>query len=302
MSELQQTWIAILGEHALPLAAFVGLSLALAFVLRLANVFLSVYEDPRIAAVAEMLPRNNCGACGFAGCRPFAEALVAGKAQPAGCTVSAPAERERIADYLNVAVGEQEKRVARLACAGGSNAALLRARYQGLKSCMAAEQVAGGGKGCAWGCLGLGDCEASCDFEAITMQADALPRVDPALCTACGDCVVACPRDLFSLQPVSHRLQVRCMSELAGDPVLEECAVGCTACEKCVHDAPSGLLEMRNNLPVVDYSRNDLATRDIIERCPTGAIVWYVNDGDAVIGREAPPVHRRAPLPIRPLR
>ena len=301
MSELQQTMNAIFGEHALPLIVFVGLSLALAFILRLANLFLSVYEDPRIAAVTEMLPRNNCGACGFAGCRPFAEALVAGAAQPAGCTVSAPDERERIASYLNVVVGEQEKRVARLACAGGTNAASLRARYHGLESCGAAEQVAGGGKGCAWGCLGLGDCESSCDFEAITMQADSLPRVDPALCTACGDCVVACPRDLFSLQPVSHRLQVRCMSQLAGDPVLEECAVGCTACEKCVHDAAAGLLQMKKNLPVVDYSRNHLAGREAIERCPTGAIVWYVNDGDAVIGREARPVHRRAPLPVQPI-
>ena len=36
-----------------------------------------VYEDPRIDQVQEILPASNCGGCGFAGCRNFAEALVA---------------------------------------------------------------------------------------------------------------------------------------------------------------------------------------------------------------------------------
>ena len=35
-----------------------------------------VYEDPRIDQVEEALPAANCGGCGFAGCRNFAEALV----------------------------------------------------------------------------------------------------------------------------------------------------------------------------------------------------------------------------------
>ena len=56
-----------------------------------------------------------------------------------------------------------------------------RARYDGLSSCRAAAQVAGGGKGCFWGCLGLADCEEACDFDAIRMDAHSLPVVDEAL-------------------------------------------------------------------------------------------------------------------------
>ena len=35
-----------------------------------------VYEDPRIDDVEEVLPSANCGGCGYAGCRAFAEGLV----------------------------------------------------------------------------------------------------------------------------------------------------------------------------------------------------------------------------------
>ena len=104
------------------------------------------------------------------------------------------------------------------------------------------------------------------------MSAHGLPIVDEDACTACGDCVVACPKDLFSIHPASHRLWVACRSLEAGDGLLDDCEVACTACARCAQDAP-GLIEMRDNLAVVDYSRPH-QTRDPIERCPTGAIVW----------------------------
>ncbi|MBT8494569.1 MAG: 4Fe-4S binding protein, partial [Deltaproteobacteria bacterium] len=95
--------------------------------------------------------------------------------------------------------------------------------------------------------------------------------VDEELCTACGDCVDACPKDLFSIHPTSSKLWVACASHEAGDEILEDCEVACTACGRCAADAPS-IVTMRGNLPVVDYQRR--ADRAAIERCPTGAIVW----------------------------
>jgi len=249
-----------------------GLTLLLASALVLANRKLYVQEDPRIDIVEEMLPHANCGACGFPGCRPFAEALVQGDALPGKCTVGSENDRAGIATFLGVDVGAQEKVVARLACAGGTNVARNRARYQGLMTCRAAAQVAGGGKSCFWGCLGLSDCFDACDFDAIRMNEHALPIVDEAKCTACGDCVDACPKDLFSLQAASRRLWVACKSQESGDEMLEDCEVGCTACGRCAMDAP-GLITMQNALPVVDYGKNH-QTRLPIERCPTGSIVW----------------------------
>jgi Na+-translocating ferredoxin:NAD+ oxidoreductase RNF subunit RnfB len=274
------------------IAALGGLTLILAAILIVANKKLYVYEDPRIDKVEDMLPHANCGACGYPGCRPFAEALVQQKALPGKCTVSTDQGRQSIAQFLGVALGAEEKQVARLACAGGTNVAINRARYIGIQSCQAAALVSGGGKGCFWGCLGHGDCEVVCDFDAITMDSHGLPVVDVDKCTACGDCVEACPKDLFSLQPISHRLWVACKNLEHGNAVLEDCQVACTACGKCAMDAPGELITMKNNLPQINYRENH-RTRVPIERCPTGAIVWLDDNGQAIKGKESKKVIRK---------
>jgi RnfABCDGE-type electron transport complex B subunit len=274
------------------LAALGSLTLVLALMLVTANKKLYVYEDPRIDAVDDMLPHANCGACGYPGCRPFAEALVAKEALPGKCTVSSDDGRAAIAAFLGVALGTEEKKVARLACAGGSNVALNRANYQGISSCQAAALVSGGGKACFWGCLGHGDCEKVCDFAAITMNEQGLPVVDTEKCTACGDCVDVCPKDLFSLQPMSHRLWVACKNLEHGEDILEACQVGCTACGKCAMDAPGELITMIHNLPVINYAENH-NTQIPIQRCPTGAIVWLDDHEGAIKGKESKKIIRK---------
>src|SRR5437868_6591566 len=81
----------------------------------------------------------------------------------------------------------------------------------------AAALISGGGKGCSWGCLGLADCMCVCNFDAIHMDAHGLPVVSESKCTACGDCVAICPKGLFELHAVSHRLWVACKNLLNGD-------------------------------------------------------------------------------------
>lgn len=270
-----------------------ALSFLFASLLVLAHRKLYVDEDPRIEAALHMLPGTNCGACGFPGCLGLAQALAEGSALPGKCTVMDDEQREDLAGMLGVDAGAEEKVVARLACAGGANVARNRAHYEGLPSCRAAALVAGGGKACFWGCLGLGDCEVSCDFDAIVMNEHGLPVVIEDACTACGDCVDACPKDLFELHPVSHRLWVACRNREKGDAVLADCAVACDACGKCAVDAPAGVITMVDNLPVVDYARNH-AVRAAIERCPTGAIVWFDGQAGPVTGRAARKVIRES--------
>lgn len=251
-----------------------GVGLVFATFIALAYWRLRVYEDPRIDVVASMLPGANCGACGMPGCRGFAEQLVEGKVKPAGCNVIDEGGAAAIATYLGVDAGEANRRVARLLCAGGSDVAVQQAEYRGLRSCAAAAAVAGGGKACAWGCLGFGDCGVACEFGAITMLPNGLPRVDLALCTACGDCVDACPKGLFQIVPLDQKLLVQCRSLIEGDGVLESCRVACTTCGKCVADAAPGLVSIASGVAVVDYARNALADPAATRRCPTGAIVW----------------------------
>ena len=251
-----------------------GVGLFFGFVIALVNQRFRVWEDPRIVGVEEMLPATNCGACGQPGCRAFAEALVGGSEQPSGCTVMSEDDRHDVAGYLGVEAGEANKRVARLLCAGGKDEAHRKADYTGFGTCKAATAVAGGGKGCTWGCLGLADCERVCDQDAIYMNADELPVVIPELCTACNDCVETCPKDLFVLMPMEQKLIVQCLNLLHGDDAEDLCSAACNACTKCVADAAPGLIEMVDNLAVVDYEKNDLADPKAIERCPTGAIAW----------------------------
>jgi Na+-translocating ferredoxin:NAD+ oxidoreductase RNF subunit RnfB len=262
--------VAILGS-ALTLG---GVGVAFGALIAVAQRRFKVYEDPRIDAVATMLPNVNCGACGQAGCRAFAEALVGGKVQPAGCTVMAPDVVQAVAAYLGVDAGQANRRVARLLCAGGSDVSLQQAEYRGLARCSAAAVVAGGGKGCAWGCLGLADCAEACDFDAIFMGPTGLPVVIPEHCTACGDCVDACPRDLFVLMPVEQKLLVQCRSLLAGAAAEAVCRVACNGCGRCAADAAPGLISIVDGLAVIDYAKNAAAAPEAARRCPTGAIVW----------------------------
>lgn len=288
----------MISEYLIASAIMGGMGVVLAVVLAIADKKLYVYEDPRIDEVESLLPKANCGACGCAGCRSFAEKAVKGEIAPGRCTVNSPEGVAAVAALLQVEAGGEEKRVARLACAGGVHVAKQRARYAGLSSCRAAALVSGGGKACSWGCLGLADCARVCSFNAITMNPYGLPVVDDAKCTACGDCVAICPKHLFSLHVISHRLWVTCRNLLPGDVAESQCEVACTACGRCAADAPPGLITITHNLAVVNYSMNTLANQKPIERCPTGAIVWLDSKAGPVKGLEAKKITRKTPLPV----
>jgi len=261
-------------EMFVSIAFLAGLCAVLAIVLAVANRKLWVFEDPRIDHVADLLPGANCGACGLPGCRLFAERVVGGKIQPSQCPVGGPETARFIADFLGIEAGTMEKKVARLLCAGGDDVAIQIGEYDGFSSCRAAATVAGGFKGCTYGCLGLADCEVACTFDAIRMAPNGLPVVDFDACTACGDCVDACPKGLFEILAASHPLVVQCRSLLSGEAAERYCKVACTGCGICASDAPQGLIEMRNTLPVIDRSKPQMETEIATLRCPTGAIKW----------------------------
>jgi len=251
-----------------------GVGLFFGFLIAMANKKFYVWEDPRINEVEQLLPNSNCGACGQPGCRAFAEGLVNGKLQPSGCTVMGAEDINDVASYLGVDAGQASKRVARLLCAGGKDEAARNSDYAGLETCKAAAAIAGGGKACNWGCLGLGDCERACLLDAIFMNDDLLPVVIPDLCTACSDCVVACPKDLFQLMPIEQKLIVQCKNLLKGDAAEDLCSVACNTCNRCVADSEPGVIDIIDNLAVINYAMNELTSPKATERCPTGAIVW----------------------------
>jgi electron transport complex protein RnfB len=118
--------------------------------------------------------------------------------------------------------------------------------------------------------------------------------------------VLACPKDLFSVKPVDQHLWVACNNLEQGDEILNQCHVACTACGRCALDAPRGLITMENNLPHIHYEQGagvsivnseSMDNRKSIDRCPTGAIVWFDASGKAQRGASARHIARHAPLP-----
>jgi len=64
------------------------IALLAACLLYVVSLYFKVEEDPRIDLVTAVLPGANCGGCGFAGCRNFAEACVkAGNTEGLACPV-----------------------------------------------------------------------------------------------------------------------------------------------------------------------------------------------------------------------
>jgi Na+-translocating ferredoxin:NAD+ oxidoreductase RNF subunit RnfB len=284
----------MLNDVIIAIVILSGLGLIFATILAIAYRKFRVYEDPRIDAVEELLPGSNCGACSMPGCRAFAEKVIEGDIEVSRCTVSSPGGIEAIASYLGVDAGNVEKRVARLLCAGGKSETHNRASYKrGLSTCRGEAVVAGGPKDCNWGCLGLGDCDDVCDFDAIFMNDDDLPVVIPDKCTACGDCVDICPKNLFTIMPVSQKLIVQCRSLLEGTLATDRCTVACNACGKCAVDAAPDLIEISNGLAVIDYELNHLAGPEAVKRCPTNAIVWLNSDAQfATVESDVMPLGR----------
>lgn len=59
-----------------PTAIVTGMGLIAAVILTVASKLMYVPVDERVAAIREVLPGANCGACGFAGCDDYAAAFT----------------------------------------------------------------------------------------------------------------------------------------------------------------------------------------------------------------------------------
>jgi electron transport complex protein RnfB len=257
----------------LSLIAMGGLGLFFAAVLAFASEKLKVTEDPRIEEVFEALPGLNCGACGQAGCHDLAEKIVAqGSLEDLRCPPGGAETEEKIAEILGITAGPEIRKRAVVKCGGSKALAIERADYHGIRTCTAAELVAGGPKECEYGCLGFGDCEKACPFDAIHIKEDGLPHVDEAKCTACGLCVHACPRKIIELVPCGNRVVVACNSRDKGAVVRKACKVGCIACMICLKTCPEAY-RIEQNLAKVVYEKGDERARPALSKCPTKCIV-----------------------------
>ncbi|OIP83767.1 MAG: ferredoxin [Porphyromonadaceae bacterium CG2_30_38_12] len=236
-----------------------------------------VFEDVRIAQVEEALPAANCGGCGFPGCHGFANACVSAPSLDGLlCPVGGNQTMQKVAAIMGRTAVESAPTVAVVRCGGTCDHRPRTSDYDGVKHCFIAHNLYSGETGCSFGCLGLGDCEVACEFDAIHVNPiTKLPEVDEEKCTSCGACVKACPKLLIELRkkgPKSRRIYVSCRNEDKGHIARKSCDVGCIACGKCEKVCPHGAITISNNLAFINDDACKLC-RKCVEVCPTNAIV-----------------------------
>jgi electron transport complex protein RnfB len=123
-----------------------------------------------IECLDRILPQTQCGQCGYAGCRPYAEAMAAGIADVDRCPPGGDAGARALAHVLGVPAKPYD-------------------RARGLhKPALVAVIVEAD-------CIGCTKCIQACPVDAIIGGAKRMHTVIEPLCTGCELCVPACPVD-----------------------------------------------------------------------------------------------------------
>ncbi len=236
----------------------------------------AVQIDPRVEQVTDVLAHAHCGACGYAGCEQYAEAVVKNPdVSPNLCIPAGARGAEAVALITGKKAEIKEPQFARIMCQGSWSKSVKRFRYEGVQDCRAAILGGGGDKACRYGCLGYGTCSRVCPFGAITMTDDHLPFVDITKCTGCKKCEAACPTKVIEVLPASKQVLVTCHSRDKGGDTKKNCQVGCIACGICVKTCPFDALAVENNFAKVNLEKCRVCSL-CVTKCPTKAIADFI--------------------------
>ena len=137
-------------------------------------------NDVLVKKIDALLPQTQCGKCGFPGCKPYAEAIVEGRADINQCPPGDTEGIQKLAELLGI----QPKPLN---------------TFHGFPK----------PKTIAWIderiCIGCTFCIQSCPVDAIVGAAKQMHTVIATECTGCELCIAPCPMDCISLIPVTER-------------------------------------------------------------------------------------------------
>lgn len=146
-------------------------------------------------AIDALLPQHQCQRCGYAGCRPYAEAIANGEANINRC----PPGGETVLQDLARVTGQ----------ALSPPADDVEPRKPAQLARIDAER-----------CIGCTKCLPACPVDAIVGAGRQLHEVIDAACTGCGLCIPPCPVDCITLEPVESEADAR--QRLAPPPILAD--------------------------------------------------------------------------------
>ncbi|MBF0470794.1 MAG: electron transport complex subunit RsxB [Gammaproteobacteria bacterium] len=162
------------------ITAVVTLSLlALVFgaILGYSAIRFKVESDPIVERLDALLPQTQCGQCSFPGCRPYAEAIIAGEADINRCPPGGEVTIIAMADLLGVEPKSLDPDAGEIS---GPTLAVID------------EQT----------CIGCTLCIQACPVDAILGAAKHMHTVIAAECTGCELCLEPCPVDCITMEPV----------------------------------------------------------------------------------------------------
>ena len=259
-----ETWKTV-GWVALIIAV---IAVVIVLLILLVGKVFRVDTDEKVTKILENLAGANCGGCGCSGCSGFAQKLASGEGDLSACHVTSPEGKAEIAKLLGIELKAEERTVAVVHCAGTS--AVRTFRPVGASTCAETAALFGGDKLCKEGCLGCGDCTAVCTESGVHVE-DGVAQIDADKCLGCGACILTCPKHVIGRIPASAPVYVACSSHCKGKEVMAACDVGCIGCGLCAKKCPSSAITMKDNLPVIDYSKCT-GCMTCVEACPKKVI------------------------------
>lgn len=132
-------------------------------------------SPPLVERLDRLLPQTQCGQCGYAGCRPYADAMARGEAGIDHCPPGGDAGARALARVLGVPAKPYD-----------------RSRGEQLPPQVAVVVEAD--------CIGCTKCIQACPVDAIVGASKAMHVVIDPLCTGCALCVPACPVDCIVME------------------------------------------------------------------------------------------------------
>jgi Na+-translocating ferredoxin:NAD+ oxidoreductase RNF subunit RnfB len=249
---------------------FTGIGLIVGIGLLVTGKKFHVEKDERESEIRELLPGNNCGACGFAGCDAMAEAIAKGEAPVNGCPVGGSPVAEKIAAVMGTDAEAVERKTAFVRCKGTCEVTRNQGNYVGVKDCRSAALNGIRTTECDYGCLGFGSCVSICPEHAITVK-DGVAVVNRMKCVGCGLCVRTCPTGPIELVPESKKVIVQCSNHDMGLTVKKVCSAGCIGCGICAKKCPSEAITVSGNLAHVNYE-NCVQCGECASACPVKVI------------------------------